>query len=416
MDPRDVVAGRVVEAARARSSRRGLLVGSARLALGGTLAGALAGRGLRATLAQDATPVPGMAGYPELKVTVTDWALEVSAKAVPAGYVLVTATNKTTTGDTTTGVVIIGPPPGKTLQDLMNLVATPAPSNGFPDFLYQAIIPGGPGGILRGAAGQAIVKLTAGDWVVSSVGNQPPVSLAVTAGTAGASQEPASVVTVTEQEFAFVGLDKPLAAGKQVWQVVNAGKQPHFLLLGQLPAGTTIDQVMQLVNLPDNATPLPGGLQFSDVHDKGGITLQSSGQTVWPVLDLDAGRYAAACFVTDPASGMPHAMEGMVALFDVGGGTPVAGTPAASSSAGSGSAVAIKNLAYSPPTLQVKAGTTVTWMNEDIAPHTATAVDKSFDSGRLDKGQSWGHAFDTPGSYAYTCTFHPAMKGTIVVT
>jgi plastocyanin len=58
----------------------------------------------------------------------------------------------------------------------------------------------------------------------------------------------------------------------------------------------------------------------------------------------------------------------------------------------------------------------VTWTNQDFAPHTATADDGSFDTGRLDQGETGSVTFDQPGTYTYTCTFHPNMKGTVVVT
>lgn len=77
--------------------------------------------------------------------------------------------------------------------------------------------------------------------------------------------------------------------------------------------------------------------------------------------------------------------------------------------------VHISNFAFSPPTLTVAAGTRVTFVNDDEEPHTATAVDKSFDSEALDLHQSWQHAFAAPGRYAYFCELHPHMRGTVVV-
>jgi plastocyanin len=132
-------------------------------------------------------------------------------------------------------------------------------------------------------------------------------------------------------------------------------------------------------------------------------------------FDLEPGYYVAICFIPDHVSHQPHAALGMVSVFTVGnlaGGTPAAASPASASS----SSVEIKDFAFTPPTITVPAGTTVTWTNHDAAPHTATADDKSFDTGRLEQGQSGGVTFDTPGTYTYTCTFHPTMKGTVVVT
>jgi plastocyanin len=76
-------------------------------------------------------------------------------------------------------------------------------------------------------------------------------------------------------------------------------------------------------------------------------------------------------------------------------------------------AVAIKDFKFDPPTLEVAAGDTITFTNEDGAPHTATANDKSFDTGRLGKGESASVTIANAGSFDYICTFHPMMKGNV---
>ena len=73
------------------------------------------------------------------------------------------------------------------------------------------------------------------------------------------------------------------------------------------------------------------------------------------------------------------------------------------------------NLAFTSAKLEVPAGTTVEWKNEDQVPHTVTANDKSFDSGTIDADGVWRHKFDRPGTYAYICTLHPFMNGTVIV-
>lgn len=78
-------------------------------------------------------------------------------------------------------------------------------------------------------------------------------------------------------------------------------------------------------------------------------------------------------------------------------------------------AVQIKDDAYSPRTLTVVAGQSVTFVNEDDDAHTVTATDGSFDSKGLDTNAVWRHAFTKPGTYAYFCELHPFMKGSIVV-
>ncbi|HLH21303.1 MAG TPA: cupredoxin family copper-binding protein [Chloroflexota bacterium] len=75
----------------------------------------------------------------------------------------------------------------------------------------------------------------------------------------------------------------------------------------------------------------------------------------------------------------------------------------------------IQSFQFSTPTLTVPAGTTVTWTNHDVEPHTVTADDRSFGSRGLDTNETFAFTFDTPGTYAYHCALHPQMRGQIVV-
>jgi plastocyanin len=75
----------------------------------------------------------------------------------------------------------------------------------------------------------------------------------------------------------------------------------------------------------------------------------------------------------------------------------------------------ISDFAFSPATITIHVGDTVTWTNNGPSPHTATASSHSFDTGTLAKGASASHTFTQPGTYAYICTIHPFMHGTVVV-
>lgn len=79
-------------------------------------------------------------------------------------------------------------------------------------------------------------------------------------------------------------------------------------------------------------------------------------------------------------------------------------------------AINILDYGFRPATLEVQAGTEVTWHNNDVLIHTVTADDGSFNSGALRPGASFTHTFEEPGTYEYFCAIHPAMTGTIVVT
>ncbi len=67
----------------------------------------------------------------------------------------------------------------------------------------------------------------------------------------------------------------------------------------------------------------------------------------------------------------------------------------------------------------MKAGDTVTWTNEESVNHDVTANDGSFKSGPpggMKQGDTFEHAFKKAGNFAYKCTVHPNMTGTVEVT
>ena len=74
------------------------------------------------------------------------------------------------------------------------------------------------------------------------------------------------------------------------------------------------------------------------------------------------------------------------------------------------------NRAFTPPDLNVQAGTTVTWMNTDRDSHTTTSDAPGWNSGTIAAGRQFSFTFQTPGTHSYHCSFHPGMVGRIVVT
>ena len=94
--------------------------------------------------------------------------------------------------------------------------------------------------------------------------------------------------------------------------------------------------------------------------------------------------------------------------------TAVVSFPAASAQT-TATEVNIDNFAFAPQRLTVKAGTTVTWTNEDDIPHTVTSSKKVFRSKALDTNDKFSFTFTTPGEYKYFCSVHPHMTGAIVV-
>ena len=100
---------------------------------------------------------------------------------------------------------------------------------------------------------------------------------------------------------------------------------------------------------------------------------------------------------------------------------PVQSTPAAAAvptqnNAATPARVTVRLLKFSPESIQVATGQTVEWANSDLTPHTVTSQGSGdLSSGSIDAGASWRHTFTQPGSFPYFCTFHPEMKGTVVV-
>jgi plastocyanin len=88
---------------------------------------------------------------------------------------------------------------------------------------------------------------------------------------------------------------------------------------------------------------------------------------------------------------------------------------AVSAAAASPATVKIDNFAFAPATLTITAGTTVTWKNEDDSPHRIGDKNGTFKSAALDTDDTFSHTFTVPGEYAYICTIHPYMAGTIIV-
>ena len=78
--------------------------------------------------------------------------------------------------------------------------------------------------------------------------------------------------------------------------------------------------------------------------------------------------------------------------------------------------VSIVDFAFSPETLTVAAGASVGFVNNGVAPHTATSNDGSWDTGIVRAGTAMKIQFATPGTFSFYCTIHPQMKGTILVT
>jgi plastocyanin len=137
--------------------------------------------------------------------------------------------------------------------------------------------------------------------------------------------------------------------------------------------------------------------------------LNDSGHTGIAWLGAEGDQTRVAVHLVEPASTGDTSAE---AAQEATPGAAATGAEAAAESL----AVEIKDFAYNPPEITVPVGGSVTWTNQDAAPHTATGLDReALQSGAIATGESFTQAFDTAGTVEYFCEFHPNMKGSIVV-
>jgi len=128
---------------------------------------------------------------------------------------------------------------------------------------------------------------------------------------------------------------------------------------------------------------------------------------------------------TTPATASSPPTSAATTMTTMGGtepaGTEPAGTEPSDTTTGSsgqqGAAdeVTIADFAFDPAEIEVAAGATITWTNEDSATHTVESDDETLMSGDLDNGATYEMTFDEPGTYQYVCGIHPNMEGTVIV-
>jgi amicyanin len=115
------------------------------------------------------------------------------------------------------------------------------------------------------------------------------------------------------------------------------------------------------------------------------------------------------------------AWTGSAAMWTLAGGV-LNGRPAADSVPGDREAapagttpVVVDNFSFTPATVSVPVGTTVTWTNHDDIPHNVVSTERTFKSPVLDTNEAFSHTFDAAGTFKYYCSLHPRMTGQVVV-
>jgi nitrite reductase (NO-forming) len=226
------------------------------------------------------------------------------------------------------------------------------------------------------------------------------------------------------------------SAGEDVrFYFVNAGIN-HFSAFHVI--GTIFDKVLYDGN-PQNtfygeqtvAVP-PGGAIVADLAaDKGTYALlshsmkdaQKGALGLLKVGDAIGGSAATTTTVSstsssttssDSMASMPSMSSSSISTIPTTSTSSSTSTSATSSApTSSATTVHLSNFAFSPNAITVKAGTKVTWVNDDDTTHSV--VGDSFKSSDLTKGSQFSYTFTTPGTYNYKCGYHPFMTGTVTV-
>lgn len=284
------------------------------------------------TAAQDATPATegsllAELGYPELRVT-SDGTTSDLPTEVEAGRYHVILEN---TSELDLDLEFYQLPEGVTVEELTAAFEeAQGPQFVPPDFFFDMVFNGGPTSG-PGETGEVVLDLTPGEWVVNLFTYDPETdeqtddfhTLTITGEMPEVGEVPGAVEIVMAEMY--FELPETIAAGPQIWKVVNKGQQVHHIILAGVPDGTTEEQVLELVNFqfagppasPEaGATPVEPALTFEDVEDVFDTLLFSTGQANWYDVDIQPGTYAMICFLPDP-SGTPHVMLGMIEVFTV---------------------------------------------------------------------------------------------------
>ncbi len=107
----------------------------------------------------------------------------------------------------------------------------------------------------------------------------------------------------------------------------------------------------------------------------------------------------------------------VISALACSGGSGYGNAPTTTSSvaAATGNSVTLASFAFSPATITVKVGTTVTWTNQDSTTHTITSDSGVWDSGNIAQNGTYTYAFSKAGTFPYHCSIHTYMKGTVIV-
>jgi hypothetical protein len=246
---------------------------------------------------------------PTVTITAADYAFT-APDTIPGGVVRVRLVNR---GPSLHHVQFIKLGAGKTLDSLLAALRRPGPPPA-----WATMVPG-PNPPAPSASAELVVNLAAGNYAIVcfvpddhgvphvAKGMARPLVVVVPAG--AAVPEPTADVQVDLSDYAFA-FSKDITAGRHTLKIVNAGPQPHELLIARLDSGATAQQLVRYV--------LGGMRGRPPALPLGGASGMVPGAHAYFSLDFTPGDYAIICFLPDARDGKEHAMHGMVKQIHVG--------------------------------------------------------------------------------------------------
>ncbi len=255
-------------------------------------------------------------GLEEINLTIEDDGVNGMPETIEAGRYLVKITGPEPGEMGAAGVAFAQLPEGLSAQDAYDSVVENP--NEMPSWYLDTHFGGG-ATITHGTESWAVLDLTPGDWIVTTLyGSTLGFEFEVTGELPADMPAVEANVTLDLHEMVIRVAEGEFVAGENVVTVTNSGAQIHFVDIGTLPDGTTREQVEALLDSFMTGTPpATDGLQEDDLMPVAYLPDISGGVSQTLPLTLEPGTYFLSCWVPDPESGMPHAMMGMWDLIVV---------------------------------------------------------------------------------------------------
>lgn len=271
-------------------------------------------------------------GYPEVTITVGEDGVDAPSE-LAAGYYLITLQP---TKEYSTYLDIMQPPAGLSTDEATKLALDAAANDlAQPGWGYL----GGTNTFEVGVPVSFAIHLAPGEYVwaasyyqLSGEGDEimklvpltvtgeatPEAGTPATAEATPAGGPVADVRLEMTDDLVYMVSPDPLSTGPQIWNVTNTGtEQSHHLVMQRVPEGTTAEQILaEFGGMMAGTPPAQDSIAANSTY-VGYAALQSGGFSTYQEFDLDPGTYAVICFIIDPATGMPHVMDGMVTVFTV---------------------------------------------------------------------------------------------------